>query len=154
MQEFRSVNDILDFAISEEEAAAKFYTALAAKMTRDWMQKIFEGFADEEKGHKEKLLSVKTGNVALLTDEAVTDLKIGDYLIEVEPEVQGSEMDYQQALIMAMKKEKAAFKLYTDLAEQTEQQEYCHLFRALAQEEAKHKLRFEIEYDEQFLTEN
>ena len=80
--------------------------------------------------------------------------KISDYLIEVDPEVQGSELDYQQALIVAMKKEKAAFKLYTNLAEHTEQQEYRHLFRALAQEEAKHKLRFEIEYDEQFLTEN
>ena len=154
MQEFRSVNDILDFAISEEEAAAKFYTELAAKMTRDWMQKVFEGFADEEKGHKEKLLSVKAGAHPLLTDQAVTDLKISDYLIEVDPEVQGSELDYQQALIVAMKKEKAAFKLYSNLAEQTEQQEYRNLFRALAQEEAKHKLRFEIEYDEQFLSEN
>jgi rubrerythrin len=154
MQEFRSVSDILNFAISEEEAAATFYTALAAKMTQHWMQKVFEGFADEEKGHKEKLLSVKTGKIALLSDEAVTDLKIGDYLVEVEPEVQGSELDYQQALIVAMKKEKAAFKLYTNLAEQTDRQEYRHLFRALAQEEAKHKLRFEIEYDEQFLTEN
>ena len=55
---------------------------------------------------------------------------------------------------MAMKKEKTAFKLYSDLSEKTDQEKYLNLFMALAQEEAKHKLRFEIEYDEQFLTEN
>ena len=154
MQEFGSVNDILDFAISEEEAAAKFYTDLAMKMERKWMQKTFEDFAQEEKGHKQKLLSVKAGNIPLLNDEAVMDLKIGDYLVDVEPEVQGQGLDYQQALIIAMKKEKAAFKLYIDLAEQTSHSNFHNLFMALAQEEAKHKLRFELEYDEQFLTEN
>ena len=154
MQEFGSVNNILDFAISEEEAAAKFYTDLAMKMEREWMQKVFEDFAKEEEGHKEKLLTVKAGKIPLLTDKAVMDLKIGDYLVDVEPEVQGQDLDYQQALILAMKKEKAAFKLYTDLAGQTEEKDYRNLFLALAQEEAKHKLRFEIEYDEQFLSEN
>ena len=45
MQEFKSVNDILDFAISEEEAAAKFYRSLAQKMDRAWMRQVFEDFA-------------------------------------------------------------------------------------------------------------
>ena len=157
MQEFSSVNDILDFAISEEEAAAKFYTDLAMKMERKWMRKIFEDFAKEEEGHKKKLLAVKAGEISLLSDEAVMDLKIGDYLVDVESETQGQgleKVDYQQALIIAMKKEKAAFKLYTDLAQQTKHDNFRNLFMTLAQEEAKHKLRFELEYDEQFLSEN
>ena len=153
MQEFGSVNDILDFAISEEEAAAKFYTDLAAKMERDWMRKVFEDFAGEERGHKAKLLAVKAGEIPLLTNRAVADLKIGDYLVDVEPEQQGQDLDYQQALIVAMKKEKAAFRLYMTLAEKTEDTDFHKLFLALAQEEAKHKLRFEVEYDEQFLNE-
>ncbi|CAK0779854.1 hypothetical protein CCP3SC15_6990002 [Gammaproteobacteria bacterium] len=55
---------------------------------------------------------------------------------------------------MAMKKEKAAFKLYTDLAASTDDVGVRNTLLALAQEEAKHKLRFEIEYDDQILVEN
>lgn len=154
MQEFRSVNDVLDFAISEEEAAAQFYTDLAAKMERKWMQRVFQDFAKEEQGHKVKLLGVKSGKIPLLKDEQVLDLKIGDYLVDIDAEQQPADLGYQQALILAMKKEKAAFKLYNDLANQTKEPEFVSLFLALAQEEAKHKLRFELEYDEQFLGDN
>lgn len=154
MQEFASVTDVLDFAISEEEGAVQFYTDLAAKMERPEMKKVFEGFAAEEEGHKKKLLSVKAGTMPLLTNDVVTDLKIAEYVVDVDPQADGQTLDYQQALIVAMKKEKSAFKLYSNLAEGTKEAEYRSLFLALAQEEAKHKLRFEIEYDDQFLTEN
>ena len=79
------------------------------------------------------------------------DLKIGDYLVEQKP---SASMDYQSALILAMKQEKAAFRLYTDLAASTDDDNVRDLFLGLAQEEAKHKLRFEVEYDEDFLREN
>jgi rubrerythrin len=154
MKEFGFVDDILDFAIEREEEAAAFYTDLAAKMDRAWMRQVFEDFAGEERGHKQKLLGVKSGKTALFTGQKVMDLKIGDYLVDVEPEQAGQDLDYQQALIVAMKKEKAAFKLYSDLAASTDDENLRNLLLSLAQEEAKHKLRFELEYDEQFLTEN
>ena len=154
MQEFRSVNDVLDFAIAEEEAAAQFYLALASKMDRAWMRKVFQDFAKEEQGHKARLLGVKAGKIPLLTEAQVMDLKIGDYLVKIDADEQIADLDYQQALIVAMKKEKAAFKLYMDLANQTSQPEFVALFQSLAQEEAKHKLRFEVEYDDLFLANN
>ena len=55
---------------------------------------------------------------------------------------------------MIMKEEKAAFKLYSDLATKTTDSEFKQMFLMLAQEEAKHKLRFEIEYDDNILQEN
>ena len=79
------------------------------------------------------------------------DLKIGDYLTDVEP---GPNLNYQEALIVAMKKEKASFKLYIDLAAITDNENLRSVFSLLAQEEAKHKLRFEIEYDDYVLSEN
>lgn len=154
MQEFRSANDVLDFAIAREEEAAQFYTDLASKMDREWMQKVFRDFAKEEQGHKAKLLGVKAGKIPLLTQAQVMDLKIGDYLVKIDADRQAADLDYQQALIVAMKKEKAAFKLYTDLANQTSEPEFVALFQSLAQEEAKHKLRFELEYDDLFLANN
>jgi rubrerythrin len=148
MKKFGSVEEILDFAIEREEEAAKFYTDLAAKVDKQWMSEVFTDFAREEQGHKNKLIAVKEGKRLLSAQQKIQDLKIGDYLVDVTP---GPDISYQEALILAMKKEKAAFKLYNDLALSTDHQEIKSLFLALAQEEAKHKLRFEIEYDDNIL---
>ena len=151
MIQWNSANEILDFAIKNEEEAAKFYTDLATKMESASMRKVFEDFAREEQQHKAKLLGVKQSGKMEPVTRYILDLKIGDYLVDAEP---GPDMDYQQALILAMKQEKAAFKLYTDLAAGTADPDLRGLLLTLAQEEAKHKLRFEIEYDEHILTEN
>jgi rubrerythrin len=146
-----SVDEILDFAIGQEEEAARFYTDLAQRIAKPGMRKVFEGFAREELGHKAKLVAVKDGRLLVPAAEKVMDLKIADYLTEVEA---SPGMRYQDILVLAMKREKAAFKMYSDLAATTEDQGLRDTFLALAQEEAKHKLRFEIEYDEQVLAED
>ena len=146
-----SVDEILDFAIAAEDHAAKFYTDLANKMGREPMKAVFLGFAEEEKGHKAKLVAVKDGKLMLPAEQRVLDLKIGDHLEEVVP---SADLDYQDALILAMKAEKAAFKLYNDLASATDDPGLKAMLLGLAQEEAKHKLRFEIEYDDEILRQN
>ena len=151
MGQWNSAEEILDFAIGNEESAAKFYTDLAGKMKSASMRKVFEDFAREEQGHKAKLLRVKESGEMEPAKKQILDLKIGDYLVEGTP---GTELDYQQALILAMKQEKAAFKLYTDLAAAAPSDDLRGLLLSLAQEEAKHKLRFEVEYDDRILTEN
>jgi rubrerythrin len=151
MKRWSDVNEALDFAISNEEESYRFYTDLAGRAERSWMRAVFEGFAKEELGHKAKLEGVKKGNKLKLAEKKILDLKIGDYLVDVEPTGQ---LDYQQALVLAMKKEKAAFRLYSDIAAATEDATLRDVFLALAQEEAKHKLRFEVEYDEVVLRDN
>jgi rubrerythrin len=150
MDKFESVDDILEFAIAGEVAANQFYMELAGKMENPAMAKVFEDFAKEELGHKAKLEAIKQDKT-LEPTEKVTDLKIADYLVDVEPQ---PGMDYQDALILAMKKEKAAYKFYTHLAAVAGDENLTKTFLRLAQEEAKHKLRFEIEYDEVVLKEN
>jgi rubrerythrin len=78
-------------------------------------------------------------------------MKIADYLVPVEYD---GDMSYQQILVLAMKREKAAFKLYSELAERVDEVPIRDLFLGLAEEEAKHKLRFELEYDEVILKDN
>ena len=151
MAELNTVDEILDFAIGKEQEAADFYSGFAAKAKSPAMKATFEQFASEEMGHKAKLENVKAGKKMLKSEAKIQDLKIGDYLVEDEPQ---EDMDYQDALIVAMKAEKAAFRLYTDLASKVDDGEIKELLLGLAQEEAKHKLRFEVEYDEQILTEN
>ncbi len=55
---------------------------------------------------------------------------------------------------LAMKREKASFKLYTNLAERAPNDGLKDIFLTLAMEESRHKLRFELEYDEYVLREN
>jgi rubrerythrin len=152
MAEKNKIEEILDFAIEREQEAHDFYMDLAKKMDRVGMKEIFTHFAGEELGHKAKLQRVKDGKKLLTpTSTKIMDLKIGDYLVEVNP---NEELDYQRALILAMKREKSSYKLYNDIASSTGDAEIKELFLALAQEEAKHKLRFEVEYDEVILAEN
>lgn len=150
MDTFESFIAVLDYAIDKEIEANKFYVGLAKKMKNPAMKKVFEAFAREELGHKAKLESIKQGR-KIPPAKNITDLKIADYTVDVEP---SEDMSYQDALILAMKKEKAAYRLYLDLANQVENEDQKALFLSLAQEEAKHKLRFEIEYDDVMLSEN
>ncbi len=151
MDQWKNADEILDFAIGKEEEAAQLYTDLAAKAERPRMRTVFEQFAKEEQGHKAKLEGVKQGKQLEHAEKQIMDLKIGDYLIDVEP---SPDVNYQDALIIAMKAEKAAFRLYSDIAAQATEPATRDLFHALAQEEAKHKLRFEVEYDDFVLKEN
>ena len=151
MKEFSNITEILDFAIGEEQAAVDFYLQLAAQSKSQQTRKIFEEYAEEEMRHKANLLSIKDSGSFNLPDEKVKDLKIAEYLVDVRP---SPGMSYQDALILAMKKEKAAFRMYTKLAEKAENPTVQALFLHLAQEESKHKLAFEIEYDDFILKEN
>ena len=149
---FDSIDKVLDFAIQKEQEAADLYNMLAGRVSHKNMKQVFEQFAKEEMGHKAKIQNIKKGKFELSgPSQKIMDLKIGDSLA-AQPHDEN--LDYQQALIIAMKAEKAAFKLYSDLAAMTKNADIKQTFLGLAQEEAKHKLRFEIEYDENILTEN
>ena len=150
MENWKSVDDILDYAIEKEIEAYNFYISLAEKNSSQSIKQLFTSFAGEEDGHRKKLESAKAGKMLSLSKTEITNLKVTDYLVDIE---ETENMNYQDALILAAKKEKAAFMLYTDLAESVDDDEMKTFFEILAQEEAKHKLRFEIEYDNS-LTDN
>ncbi len=143
MKKFRSVNEVLDFAIKREIDAQKFYLELADFVEKPEMAKVLSDLASEEVEHKEKLEAVKAGEIAI-DEEEVGKLDIAEYVQDVE---QHPKMSYVDLLVVGMKKEEISRKLYTDLATIAQRKELKDIFLNLAQEEAKHKLRFEIEYD-------
>ena len=149
--DWNSADDILAFAIQKEQEAVEFYSDLAEHAERPEMCSVFREFADMERGHKMKLEGVKSRGGIELSAGKVQDLKIADYLVDVEP---SPSMTYQQVLTVAMKREASAHKLYNDLAAATEEVEVRVMMLALAQDEARHKLRFETEYDEYVLKDN
>ena len=151
MKQFNSIDEILDFAITAEQEAVDFYTNLSGRSKNDEMKKVFTEFAGEEMKHKTKLLEVKENKFYKMPDGRVRDLKISDYVVDVKPT---PDMTYPDALVLAMKKEKDAFRLYLLLSEESPDPVMKNLFLSLAQEESRHKLRFELEYDDFILKEN
>lgn len=151
MDTFQSVEEILDFAIEREEESFAFYTDMANSVKSDHMRGMFDDFANEELRHKARLMTLKKIGSLATAQRKIANLAISDYLVETKP---GFAMEYQDALRLAMQREKAAFKLYSDLADVTDNENSRNLLLSLAQEEATHKLRFEIEYEDYILKEN
>ena len=148
-----NIQEVLDFAVRREIEAMEFYSQLAELVDNPEMKKAFLQFSAEEDGHRLKLEAVKAGKLNLNPKIRIKDLGIVENM-NTEEEVDPEDMSYQDALILAMNREKSSFKMYSDLADMVEEQETKDIFMALAQEEAKHKLRFEIEYDDFIQQEN
>ena len=146
-----TVDEILDYAIDQEQQAADFYAELAGRAEKAGMKDILLDFADEEKSHKERLELVKAGDRELAPEQQVLDLKISDYLVDVGAT---DNISYQDALIVAMKRERAAYELYSDMAAKVPEGNLKEILLGLAKEESKHKLFFESEYDERVLKDN
>jgi desulfoferrodoxin-like iron-binding protein len=148
---FQSANGILEFAIEREEEAHRFYLEWAGKLQPAHLKELFKGYAAEERKHKEKLEAIKSGATFQPAAAKVVDLKIVDYLVDIRPT---PDMDHQEAMIIAMRREKSAFKLYNDLAAISGDENVRNLFLSLAQEEAKHKLRLETVYEKDIYRDN
>lgn len=151
MKAFETVDEILDFAIENEQNAADFYFRLAETSKDKSIRETFALYANEELGHKKKLVGIKKDGVFKLENQTILDMKVADYVVR---QAVTENMSYQDALILAMKREKAAYRLYMKLASTTNDVGFKDLFWGLAQEEAKHKMAFEIEYDDVILKEN
>lgn len=143
MKKLKTMNDALDFAIAGENKAAELYTKMAATAENPWMRKTLEGFAQEELQHGRKLKAVRAGRNSLKR-EGVGDLGLAEKLDDVEPH---PDMDYPELLVFAIKKENVSHGLYTRLASIFTEPELHETFLALAEQEAEHKRRFEMEYE-------
>ena len=134
-----SVDEILEFAIAREVEANQLYLFLAVHLTNPEMQRVCEDFAKEEMEHKAKLELelIKIGKV-------VTGFNVSNYVMEAGDPM---EMSYEDLLVFAIKKEDKAINLYSDLAKTVNDEESRKVLLSLAQEESKHKQRFEVEYN-------
>ena len=125
--------------------ANQFYLALAARTEKPEMRKVFEDLAGEELEHRAKLeLEIMKTGRTVSADEEARGLHTDE-----ERNIGGAEldMDYKDMLMLGMEKEEAAFRTYVNLVPNVQDQESREVLLALAEEEVKHKLRFEIEYD-------
>ena len=141
-----SYTEVIQLAIDNEQDAADLYAALADRAKGPAAKAHFEQLANMERGHKLKLEMMDVSFFQSHELKPPQDLKISDYLVDVELLPDSS---YQDTLLYAAKCEKAAAELYTDLASvYANSPEVSKMFQVLAQEEAHHKLIIERDYDD------
>lgn len=144
---FESIHKLLLFAISKEQASRQFYLELAGQMNDMVSRRMFEAVARQEEKHEEmlKLEVFKQGHtLSALNDEAAAEY---DWQEHLELEGDAMNMNYADVLMVAIQKERAAFQLYTQLISMTEQPEIRKMLLELAEEEMRHVIQFEREYD-------
>lgn len=145
-ESYHTFNEVLDYAIDREINSRLYYLALEQKACSSELRKLLRRLADEEQGHQRKLAQVKQGQFKMLNgDMPDIDLGIAGSLSEALPH---PEMSIVEALQVAMMKEKFAYRLYHELALVAETEELKEVFLVLAHEEANHKVRLELEYDD------
>ena len=142
---FKTFEEIMEYAINKEKDAEKFYTEASEKETYSGAKELFRGFALEERGHQKMLENFSMENLEYFKEKKIPDLKISDYTVDMEYK---PNMSYDDILRLAAKREEKAFKFYTDFAEKAEQESHKKLFKILAQEESKHKLKMETLLDD------
>jgi rubrerythrin len=141
-------NEVIDFAIKREEDAIQGYGSMIEVAKTPGISKLLQELQEEERKHKELLQELTEGKVESYVLTRIIDLKISDYL---EEDTLEAEMDFQQLLIFAAKKEQNAVKLYSKLAEEAESGELKKLFEFLVEQEKSHKLKLETEYEKHVL---
>jgi len=144
-------NEIIDFAIGREEAAVVFYVDLKKKAKFSAISEMLEEFAEMERGHIRVLQKIKEQGSTKVKPYEVEDLHISDYIVDAEP---SENMNYQDILTVAIKREESARNLYTNMANMVNDESLQNLFLKLASEEAAHKLKFEQMYDDEIYKEN
>ena len=148
---FGNIQEILDFAVKREEEAAAGYARMRAMARAESQKEMLGDLENEEKKHKELLLGLSGLKPETLAIKPVADLKISDYTVDEPP---GTDMSFQDLLLLAAKKEQKAVELYTELLGRATTPDHRKLFEFLMVQEKAHKLRLETEYEKLVLSED
>jgi rubrerythrin len=141
--------EILELAIAREVEAYNLYVNLASRVKDPQMRNIFEQVANEELDHKARLelelikLGFSVPSASQTQDIGLDD----DDKQDVFPKEQDLDIDYKEMLIFAMRKEQKSLRLYIEMATLVKDKESREMLVTLAENEAMHQARFEVEYN-------
>ena len=144
-------NEIIDFAVQAEKDAVEFYSDLQTKTKFQAIKDMLKEFEMFERGHIVQLERIRKEGLENLVEKEIHDLTLSDYLVEGEP---SDDMDFEDIILIAMKREEAAKNLYETFAAKMEGTEVQKLLLRLAADESEHKLKFEKIYDDKVLKDN
>lgn len=139
-QKINLTTDLLKIGIKREKQAQELYRELAEKATDDNSRNFFKQLEKEEAKHQDalELEMLKSGTTFKDDDEKAIEYD----LAEIDENI-----DILEGVLLAIGKEKAAFRFYVELATIVQDKNSRETCMELAEEEARHKALLEIEYN-------
>ncbi len=145
MEGLNTIGEVLEFAIAREVDASELYMELAGEVRNPLTRVLFENLAEEELEHKGKLeLELMKEGIVAKTEGMIARIEPGDYFMDGE--IQG-DMELKDALLLCVEKERRSFRFYARMAGIMTDETMIETLISLAEEEARHMVRFETEYD-------
>lgn len=132
---------IITDAIQAEIEAHQFYQQVADKVTDSHLREMFRVFADEELKHRRILEGFKEKPDMAIHFARVPDFHLSETMADAGALSMG--MKPADAIALAMKKEEAAMRHYTQLADACGDAAQQKVFRELASMERGHKAKME-----------
>ncbi len=146
MGDITTIGEILEFAIEREGEAVEFYMAMADRVKNPAIEKFFEDLVTEELEHKSRLeLEIMKEGIVARTVGVLPETSSDRTAVDLDR--LRSQMDYQEALNVAIQKERRSFRLYARLSGLVAEAELSETLLSLAEEEAKHLTALEEQYE-------
>jgi rubrerythrin len=135
--------EIIKQAIAGEVEARKFYEDAASTLEDPYLKKLFASLAEEEKKHRDILTNIYASNTIDRYFSETRDYKVAE---TVDEPALSMDMKPADAFALAMKKEEAAMKQYTEMANLCDDADKRQVFLDLAAMERDHKLKMETAF--------
>lgn len=139
----KQYDSILSAAIAAEIEAQHFYAEVAARVTGDFLKKMFLDFVEEERKHERILIAFRQKADSHLHFKSAADFKVSETVSSPPLSIAMKPAD---AIAIAMKKEEEAMNHYTDLANVCSDPAQRGVFFELASMEREHKNRMEMAF--------
>ncbi len=133
-------DELLAGACTREMEAYEFYKGLSLKTKDAFVKELFADLAQQELGHQELLERFRKDDALVMDFKQVEDWKIAESVPMPDLSL---DMKPADAIALAMKKEEAAAKFYTDMARSCLSPSHKNLYMNLAAMELGHKHRLE-----------
>jgi len=151
----QSFEQLISLAIKREDEAHEFYKQASEESTLQSSGKLLLELAQQEIGHKEKLMKALDADVcATFTCKTIAEIEdagLSKYLVDVPLKPDSSPQDI---LVVAIKREEGSNAFYKALSELTGVADHRTVFETLAKEEDRHKEILQTLYDDIFQSDN
>jgi rubrerythrin len=150
---FATFSEVLSFAIQREREAQEIYQSYSKATPYQGMRTLLVSMAEQEREHEKKLheLAARGDGDSLFRGQRAQDLGLEAYTTAV---VFSPRMNYQDFLLLVIRKENESLRLYAQLRDRTVAADVRDLFDGLAEEEKRHKAWAQDRYDLEILKEN
>lgn len=144
MDNLKSFEDVLRFAIHEEQMAVGFYQNLATQVVDFKSKTVLEQLARDEMRHAVILTTILENKSFPLRNKSMIFL---EEKMDESMEIVDMQTDIAGIIASAIKKEWDAAQMYRQMAIEAANPEAATLLINLAEEELKHKQSLELELE-------